>query len=320
MDDPIVLLKEINAKMYDAMEEKYEYETATRVFKRLFNTTQDDGESLQDYTKRFKQSRDNFKNTVGEDFLEQFMTTTSRYKDCDNDVDKKIVQKGSFKGFMAYLYVDQADNKKYRTLTKGLKTQFSLDNDQYPKTITKGQKVLQMHKWDDAYKEHMKKQRQRNSSTSGTQKDTSAEKDTEKNDEEKEGTNMNQDKDIYCFCCGKKGHYSDNCPDKDKIPKEEWAVKKGMHLYCKKTTDKKEEDKDNSEEQAGWLMGLQMNNIGKDEGKVDLNNDILLDTGATFSSFHNRDLIMNVRNTNTPIKMKTNVGSRRITKEGEVPG
>ena len=29
---------------------------------------------------------------------------------------------------------------------------------------------------------------------------------------------------------------------------------------------------------------------------------------------------MNIKDTTTPIKMKTNVGSHRINKEGEVPG
>ena len=116
--------------------------------------------------------------------------------------------------------------KKYGSLTKGFKTQFSLDNDQYPKTVLKGQKVLQMHKWDDTYKEHIKKQRQKGSSTSATPKDTEKEKETDKSNEEQEGTNMNQDKDIYCFCCGKKGHYSDNCPDKDKIPKKSGQLRK----------------------------------------------------------------------------------------------
>ena len=103
-------------------------------------------------------------------------------------------------------------------------------------------------------------------------------------------------------------------PDKDKIPKDQWAVKKGMHLYCKKTSDKKEEEKDEKQRTNRMADGSTAEySVSEDEGKIDLENDILLDTGATFSSFHNKDLIMNVRDTtNSPIKMKTNVGSRRI--------
>jgi hypothetical protein len=31
-----------------------------------------------------------------------------------------------------------------------------------------------------------------------------------------------------CYCCDKKGHYSNKCPEKDKRSKDEWAVKKAM--------------------------------------------------------------------------------------------
>ena len=36
LDDPIVLLEEISAKMYDPMEEKYKFKMLTKVFKQLF--------------------------------------------------------------------------------------------------------------------------------------------------------------------------------------------------------------------------------------------------------------------------------------------
>ena len=51
MDDLVVLLKEISLKMYDPSDEKYEFETVYKTFKQLFGTTQEDGESLLDYTK-----------------------------------------------------------------------------------------------------------------------------------------------------------------------------------------------------------------------------------------------------------------------------
>ena len=65
---------------------------------------------------------------------------------------------------MTYIYMEQADSNKYGTLKKGLRSQFTLDNDQYPRDMTKGNKVLGNHKWDDTYKEHVKKQKQKNNS------------------------------------------------------------------------------------------------------------------------------------------------------------
>ena len=58
----------------------------------MFTTEQDDGESLLDYTKRFKQSKDNFKNVIGEELLEKFVENTKSYNACTNDVDRKIIK------------------------------------------------------------------------------------------------------------------------------------------------------------------------------------------------------------------------------------
>ena len=67
---------------------------------------------------------------------------------------------------MTYLYMTQSDTNKYGTLIKGLKSQYSLNNDQYPRNLERGNRVLSSHKWDDEYKEHVKKQKQKNNNKS----------------------------------------------------------------------------------------------------------------------------------------------------------
>jgi hypothetical protein len=55
------------------------------------------------------------------------------------------------------------------------------------------------------------------------------------------------------YCCGKKGHYSNKCPEKDKHSKDEWAVKKAMmHDQAKSEKESKEKDDDNNASQALW--------------------------------------------------------------------
>ena len=44
-------------------------------------------------------------------------------------------KKEAFENLMALLLLENADKTKYGTLITGLSTQFSLNNDQYPKTI-----------------------------------------------------------------------------------------------------------------------------------------------------------------------------------------
>jgi hypothetical protein len=54
-----------------------------------------------------------------------------------------------------------------------------------------------------------------------------------------------------CCCCGKKGHYSNICLEKDKRSKDEWAVKKAMmHAQAKSEKKSKEKDDDNSASQT----------------------------------------------------------------------
>ena len=42
---------------------------------------------------------------------------------------------------------------------------------------------------------------------------------------------------VVCFCCGEEGHKSNVFTQKDKIPKSEWAVKKGLTLLTEKNED-----------------------------------------------------------------------------------
>ena len=38
-------------------------------------------------------------------------------------------------------------------------------------------------------------------------------------------------KDKTCYCCGKNGHLSPECPDKNTIKKEDWHIKKATQYY-----------------------------------------------------------------------------------------
>ena len=140
-----------------------------------------------------------------------------------------------------------ADHRKYGSLKKGFQTQHLLGIDQYPKDMTKMFEVLQSHQWDTTYSEHVKKRRQER-------------KDQQKTSENKnnEGTTMAQNNDAICYCCGKKGHMSNNCPDKDKIPRGQWAIKKGLTMFagseCKEI-EKEEKDEDTTKKVPRWVEG-----------------------------------------------------------------
>src|SRR5210317_601383 len=142
--------------------------------------------------------------------------------------------------WMTYLYMRKADQNKYGSLMKGFKTQYRLDNDQYPKTMLKATTVLTGHKWDDKYYQVKKSKKGNNNNTNengnrgnNNSSDNTNDNNSIKNEKnEEEGTNLHQKdrSDITCFCCGKKGHFSNKCPKQDDIDKKDWAIKQGLTL------------------------------------------------------------------------------------------
>ena len=75
LDNLIKLLKEFRKKMYNVARAKYQYTTLTESLQQIFDTKKDKNESIMDYTKRFKQTRDIVKDLVGTNILSKFVET-----------------------------------------------------------------------------------------------------------------------------------------------------------------------------------------------------------------------------------------------------
>jgi hypothetical protein len=115
---------------------------------------------------------------------------------------------------MAFIYLENADLKKYGSVLTNLNSQKSLGNDQYPKTLIETNNVLGSHRFD-ANETHKKMGQPRKEETN-----LSKEQDQDKipplSFAQMEGK---------CYCCGKPGHKSPACRHKGK-PKDEWAINK----------------------------------------------------------------------------------------------
>jgi hypothetical protein len=86
-----------------------------------------------DYIKQFKQSRDITKSHVGTDILDKFVENTREYQEEEDTTKKKEMKNGAFDKWMAYLLIRNSGQSKYGSLLNGLVSQFSMDNNQYPK-------------------------------------------------------------------------------------------------------------------------------------------------------------------------------------------
>ena len=135
---------------------------------------------------------------------------------------------------MAYLVLKGADQNKYGSILKQMVTQYSMGNDQYPKTLEVAVDVLTEHRFDPKFGEIRKANKH---------------KEWEKNDHESKATSFaqkkltgNQGKEIICHCCGKKGHIAPKCSKKDEIPKNEWHINRACSMLAEAEANKGSDD------------------------------------------------------------------------------
>ena len=73
--------------------------------------------------------------------LKQYKNEDQNETDKPKIYEEKYIRKASSKLY-AYIYMDNANKSKYELILKNLNQQFSLGNNQYPKSITKANSVL----------------------------------------------------------------------------------------------------------------------------------------------------------------------------------
>ena len=96
-----------------------------------------------------------------------------------------------------------------------------------------------------------------------------------------------------CYCCGKKGHMSPKCPEKDRIPKEDWAIRMAeQHMQAEPKKDNDEASQsDKSSKKTRW-SGMQVCLMDKKKGiSSKMKDDIILNNGSTLSIFANPELV-----------------------------
>ena len=133
-----------------------------------------------------------------------------------------------FEQFLAYLYLENSDQANYGSILSGLITQQSLNNDQYPKTITEASNVLSNHMFDNA-KFYNKNSSNNNKNSQEPSKKGKEPKNINLSFAQMEGKS---------YCCRKAGHMSLQCYFKDK-PKAEWAINKSQQTHVQTSKKKK---------------------------------------------------------------------------------
>jgi hypothetical protein len=150
-----------------------------------------------------------------------------------------------------------SDQGKYGSLMTSLTTQFSMGTNQYPKEVMAAVDILTNHRLN---KKEPKNNNQRNKNRNDN--DTASTITTQ--------SSFNQEalKKATCYCCGKKGHYLNKCPEKDRRSKDEWAVKKAM-MHAQAKLENESEEKDDDDMQAK-LCGGQTRVTNRENGIISI--------------------------------------------------
>ena len=162
------------------------------------------------------------KSQVGDSIkFTQYVKQVNDY-DTSDENKMKMMEKEAFDRFQAYTYVVNSDQEDYGSLSMGLQIQFSVENEQYPKNYTDALNALSNHLFDPAIEKRKKK---KNDWSKSDRNDKSSMQDKDDNNSCVLGATSFARFEGSCWCCGKRGHCSDKCQDRDK-PKTAWAINK----------------------------------------------------------------------------------------------
>jgi hypothetical protein len=258
---------------------------------------------LQDYTKRFKVAKKVLESHLGGPInMTKYITTMKEFVS-ETELNYQNLSNMAFEQYCAFLYLEQSDKKKYGSIMNGLSTQYSLNNDQYPKSLIEAVNVLSNHKFDANY---FNRSSRNNDQVDQLQPHLLFAK--------LEGR---------CCCCGVAGHLSPDCPHKTR-PKSKWYMKAGQvfiqttsqpTLQSSKTISMMTSNTNNTTTlennypttlPRGWqgyhAQLAHLSNI------PDMKNLILLDNQATDHVFCNPTLVTNIRKATQPLILSINGG------------
>jgi hypothetical protein len=251
-DDPIALLETIKQSMHDPVRAQYPLVRMTDDLVRLLTIQQEplNGEDLGDYAKKFKQYRDVVKAQLGTTMLDTYVENQPKYQALTEfDADEKDKMKeNAFEAWMAYLFIRGSDQAKYGSLVQGFASQFSLQNDQWPKTLSKAMDVLSNHKFDSKHSENMKKHYENIKNKQERQKQQQQQQSQETTNNP---TSFAQQEDIICYVCGEYGHNAHKCTKKDSIPKDQYWIRHKQQQHVQNTEQQHTQTGTNENTESG---------------------------------------------------------------------
>jgi hypothetical protein len=158
---------------------------------------QQEHESLQDYTKRFKTSRDVLWSHIGGPILSAKYITTMKDYDEKDPVKTEKCAEVAYQQLLAYTHTWIIVIGKIWNLIDRFTDATVIKNKQYPKTVTEANNLFRNHHFDKTYNANKRHQDNK-----------SKEQNTEEKEKEEAPEMSFANIEGKCYCCGKGGHKS----------------------------------------------------------------------------------------------------------------
>ena len=104
---------------------------------------------------RFKQEKNIFKQYTGKNILEMFVDNTDEWKNGDATVCQNQ-KNGSFNQWISFIYIKNADMRKYGMMLSKLQSNYAMGHDNYSKTLAAATNQLINHRYDNYSKKKKK--------------------------------------------------------------------------------------------------------------------------------------------------------------------
>ncbi len=222
--DPVETLKLIRTLMGTPKMATSPWAALQRCLGRLFNIEQvsvkGNRETLLAYKSRFMQEMKIVVEMLrGDDMFVRFAEHTDEYKNTPEEdvVKREQIVDSSWERMMAYIFLNGADNEKYKPVKDGYAERYANKEDKYPRTLEDVVNVLHHHEPD-----YLK----------NPQKSSGSRQNNQQRQEQgatmiQSGRAQGQVRGVkQCYCCGGK-HLLPQCAMKDEIGKKYWFEKTG---------------------------------------------------------------------------------------------
>ena len=300
-DDPIELLKTLKEIVQNYNDKSYFISTITLSFKNLFSIKQHDGETLINYTKRFKTLRNNLEVHYGKLNMEQ---TVSKRPGYDNAFakTKESMKAEAYERLMAYQWMMGCIGEKAQEWKNELSNDYNKRSDKYPISIDEAFDMLTNYKY-----------KIKGNSTKFQKKNNKNNIDTEP--KEKESVAFTQKKKLVpgidgkirkgvtCYKCDEEGHYAPECP---------------------KDSETHEQGKPPSKTKVRWQAFIQgqtkLHGVALATFNKSMKTWLLLDNQSTDDIFCIADYLIDIHESNENLVMMTNGGSLSTNLKAIFPG